>query len=151
LDRIAAEVEQVDPRLALAIDMISDQLEGRVASETPVIHWEDAPHAEQVKAEHDGFAFFENVHTILVGPSKEYSREDREVVEETGGEISVVDEKNAADKHPKDFVKLEEHKLPVYAVMRVKDGQKVKKGDVLFEIYKDQKFLALLKDRLKYC
>ena len=47
LDRIASELEHVDPRIALAIDQVSDQLEGRVATPSEPEAPETAPSAPE--------------------------------------------------------------------------------------------------------
>jgi DNA-directed RNA polymerase subunit beta' len=74
--------------------------------------------ASDYRAKHDGIVKIFNVNTIT-------DKDGRVIVINRAGKIAVIDEKTG--KH------LERYDLPYAAVLRVKDGEKVSKGQVLAE------------------
>ena len=74
--------------------------------------------ASEYRAKHDGVVKIFNVKTVT-------DEEGREIVINRAGKIAVVDEKSG--KH------LERYDIPYAAVLKVKDGDEVKKGQILAE------------------
>ncbi|TCK03834.1 DNA-directed RNA polymerase subunit beta' [Phorcysia thermohydrogeniphila] len=92
--------------------------------------------ASDYRAKHDGIVRIFDVNTIT-------DREGRVIVINRAGKIAVVDEKTG--KH------LERYDIPYAAVLKVKDGEKVTKGQVLAEWDPHAiPILALRKGRVRY-
>jgi len=92
--------------------------------------------ASEYRAKHDGIVKIFNVNTIS-------DKEGRVIVINRAGKIAVVDEKTG--KH------LERYDIPYAAVLKVKDGERVTKGQVLAEWDPHAiPILALRKGRVRY-